>query len=157
MKNLAGSIGGWRGISYHLISLNSLHNNHKTKEVSQGIKLSLRTFWAWGKYTSCCNTKYLGVQIDGNLTCKNQIKLFTDEASRAIGFLTYAKHFLPETVLTLYTSIFEPHFQYCCSVWGCCNSTDILELQNWRGSRTEQHASWPTGILMLQANLWSKA
>ena len=23
----------------------------------------------------------------------------------------------------------EPHFQYCCSVWGCCNSTDILQLQ----------------------------
>ena len=77
-----------------------------------------------------CNTKYLGVQIDENLTWKNQIKSVTEKASRAIGFLKYAKHFLPETIVkTLYTSIVEPHFQYCCSVWGCCNSTDILQLQ----------------------------
>ena len=77
-----------------------------------------------------CNTKYLGVQIDENLTWKNQIKSVTEKASRAIGFLKFAKHFLPEAVLkTLYTSIVEPHFQYCCSVWGCCNSTDILQLQ----------------------------
>ena len=67
-----------------------------------------------------CNTKYLGVQIDENLTWKNQIKSITEKVSRAIGFLKFAKHFLPEAVVkTLYTSIVEPHFQYCCSVWGC--------------------------------------
>ena len=77
-----------------------------------------------------CNSKYLGVQIDENLTWKNQIKSVTEKASRAIGFLKYAKNFLPEEIVkTLYTSIVEPHFQYCCSVWGCCNSTDILQLQ----------------------------
>ena len=74
-----------------------------------------------------CNTNYLGVQIDENLTLKNQIKSVNEKASRAIGFLKYVKLFLPEAIVkTLYTSIFEPHFQYCCSVWGCCNSTDIL-------------------------------
>ena len=77
-----------------------------------------------------CNTKYLGVQIDENLTWKNQIKSVTEKVSRAIGFLKFAKHFLPLAVVkNLYTSIVEPHFQYCCSVWGCCNSTDILQLQ----------------------------
>ena len=77
-----------------------------------------------------CNTKYLGVQIDENLTWKNQIKSVTEKVSRAIGFLKFAKHFLPLSVVkNLYTSIVEPHFQYCCSVWGCCNSTDILQLQ----------------------------
>ena len=77
-----------------------------------------------------CNTKYLGVQIDENLTWKNKIKSVTEKASRANGFLKYAQHFLPETIVkTLYTSIVEPHFQYCCSDWGCCNSTDILQLQ----------------------------
>ena len=30
---------------------------------------------------------------------------------------------------SLYTGYVEPHFQYCCSAWGCCNSTDILQLQ----------------------------
>ena len=76
------------------------------------------------------STKYLGIQIDENLTWKNQIKSVTEKASRAIGFLKYAKNFLPDAVVkTLYNSIIEPHFQYCCSVWGCCNSTDILQLQ----------------------------
>ena len=77
-----------------------------------------------------CNTKYLGVQIDENLTWKNQIKSVTEKAFRAIGFLKFANHFLPEAVVkTLYTSIVKPHFQYCCSVWGCCSSTDILQFQ----------------------------
>ena len=77
-----------------------------------------------------CNSKYLGAQIDVNLTWKNQIKSVTEKASRAMGFLKNAKHFLPESIAkTRYTSIFEPHFQYCCSIWGCCNSTDILQLQ----------------------------
>ena len=80
-----------------------------------------------------CNTKYLGVQIDENLTWKDQIKSVTKKASRAIGFLKFSKHFLPGAVVkSLYTSIVEPHFQYCCSVWGCCNSTDILQLQRLR-------------------------
>ena len=70
------------------------------------------------------------MQIDENLTWKNQIKSVTEKVSRAVGFLKYAKHFLPEAIVkTLYTSIVEPHFQCCCSVWGCCNSTDILQLQ----------------------------
>ena len=40
-----------------------------------------------------CNTKYLSVQIDENLTWKNQIKSITEKAFRAIGFLKFAKHF----------------------------------------------------------------
>ena len=30
---------------------------------------------------------------------------------------------------TLYTGIVEPHFRYCCSVWGCAGSTEIKQLQ----------------------------
>ena len=52
-----------------------------------------------------CNSQYLVVQINENLTWKNQIKSITEEASRAIGFLKYAKHFLPEPIVkTLYTA-----------------------------------------------------
>ena len=93
---------------------------------NQALKLSIREEIV----EVVCHSKYLGVQIDENLTWKNQIKSVTEKASRAIGFLKYAKHFLPEAIVkTLYTSIVEPHFQYCCSVWGCCNSTGILQLQ----------------------------
>ena len=50
--------------------------------------------------------------------------------SRAVGFLKYSKRYFPITaVKTLYTSIVEPHFQYCCSVWGCCNAAEIQHLQ----------------------------
>ena len=47
-----------------------------------------------------------------------------------IRFLRHAKSFLPIASLkTLYTAIVEPHFRYCCSVWGCAGSTDINQLQ----------------------------
>ena len=29
----------------------------------------------------------------------------------------------------MYTGIVEPHFRYCCSVWGCCGLTEINHLQ----------------------------
>ena len=62
---------------------------------------------------------------------EDQIKSVTEKASRAIAFLKFAKHILPEAIAkTLYASIVEPHFRYCCSVWGCCNSTDVLHLQS---------------------------
>ena len=41
-----------------------------------------------------------------------------------------AKSFLPkETLQTLYTGIVEPHFRYCCSVWGCAGSSETNQLQ----------------------------
>ena len=47
-----------------------------------------------------------------------------------IGFLRHAKSFLPLAGLkTLYTGVVEPHFRYCCSVWGCAGSTYINQLQ----------------------------
>ena len=36
----------------------------------------------------------------------------------------------PFSALTsLYTSIVEPHFRHCCSVWGCARTTEINRLQ----------------------------
>ena len=44
--------------------------------------------------------------------------------------LKYAKSFLPmEALKTLYRGIVEPHFRYCCFVWGCCGSVEISHLQ----------------------------
>ena len=74
--------------------------------------------------------KNLGVQIDCALDSKEQIKAVSTKFSRAVGFLKHAKSFLPkESLKTLYTGIVEPHFRYCCSVWGCAGSTDINQLQ----------------------------
>ena len=75
-------------------------------------------------------TKYLGVQIDNSLDWKEHIKVTSSKVSKAVGFLRHAKHFLPEeTLKTLYTGIIEPHFLYCCLVWGCSGVTEINQLQ----------------------------
>ena len=53
---------------------------------------------------------------------------------RAIGYIKYARKFLPrETLRTLYLGLVEPHFRYCCSVWGSCGTAlrqKIGKLQN---------------------------
>ena len=74
--------------------------------------------------------KYLGVLLDENLNWREHIRTVSAKASRAVGFLKYSKQYLSLTaVKILYTIIVEPHFQYCCSVWGCCNATEIQLLQ----------------------------
>ena len=49
---------------------------------------------------------------------------------RGVGFSKHAQSLLPEeTLKTMYTGVVEPHFRYCCSVWGCCGLTEINQLQ----------------------------
>ena len=75
-------------------------------------------------------TKYPGVHVDNSLVRKEHIKAVSTKLSRAIGFLKHANNTLPIASLkTLYSSILEPHFRYCCSVWGCYSTTDIDQLQ----------------------------
>ena len=81
------------------------------------------------------------------------MKYVTDKGSRAIRVLKYAKHLLPETfVKTFYNSIVEPHFQHCCSVWGLCNSTDVLQLQRLQNGAvrivTNSHYDAPSNPLL---------
>ena len=41
------------------------------------------------------------------------------KALRAFGLIKHAKKFLPSGDLQkMYRGIYEPHFSYCCSVWG---------------------------------------
>ena len=74
--------------------------------------------------------KYLGIQVDRNLNWKGHIKALSSKISRATGFLKHDKSFLTrDTLKTLYTGIVEPHFIYCCSVWGNCGATERKHLQ----------------------------
>ena len=44
--------------------------------------------------------------------------------------IKYAKRFLPfESLKNLYTGLVDPHFRYCCAVWGVCGFTEIQQLQ----------------------------
>ena len=64
-------------------------------------------------------TKYLGVQLDQHLVWDEHTRFLRAKVSRALGFLKYAKKLLPqETLSQIYRGIVEPHFRYCCSVWG---------------------------------------
>ena len=67
------------------------------------------------------SNKYLGVQIDSEIELREHVTSAEGRISRAMGMLKYAKKYLLlETVKNIYTSIAEPHFRNCCSVWGCC-------------------------------------
>ena len=62
--------------------------------------------------------KYLGVQVDDSLEWKDQIKAISSKVSKALGLLKHAKKFFPASSLrSLYLSIVELRFRYCCSVW----------------------------------------
>ena len=55
---------------------------------------------------------------------KDHISLVSSKVSRAIGTIKCAKELLPTNLLTiLYLGLVEPHFRYCCSVWGSCGVT----------------------------------
>ena len=113
------------------------------KSTDQNLELSIR-----GKELDIVQkTKYLGVQIDCSLDWKEQIKAVSAKVSRAIGFLKHAKRFLPSVTLeNLYTGIVEPHFRFCCSVWGCCGSREINQLQKLqnRAARIVTNSSFDT-------------
>ena len=77
--------------------------------------------------------KYLGVNVDDSLSWKEHIKSVTSKVSRGMGMLKHAKYYLPEASLkTLYSSIVEPYFRYCCSVWGACGLTEKNRLQKFQ-------------------------
>ena len=78
--------------------------------------------------------KYLGVVIDNCLTGESDISALQRKISRAIGLLKYARNFVQTgALINLYRSIIEPHFGYCCPVWGSCRASKLdipQKLQN---------------------------
>ena len=70
------------------------------------------------------------IQVDDSLDWKDQIKAISSKVSKALGLLKHAKKSLPASSLrSLYLGIVEPYFHCCCSVWGCCGSSTLLQLQ----------------------------
>ena len=97
----------------------SKHRSIKNSDETFGLKMCDKSLDIVEK------TKYLGVQIDQDLDWKEHIKYVASKVSKSIGFLKYAKSLVPSTTLiNLYKRIVEPHSRYCCSVWGCCSSTE---------------------------------
>ena len=96
--------------------------------------------------------KYLGVIIDRSLNWEEHINTLRTKVSQAIGFLKYARKFLPQNTLSkMYRGIVEPHFRYCCSVWGCCGATKLQTLQKLqnRAARIVTKSKFDTSAMTL--------
>ena len=76
------------------------------------------------------HTKYLGVHVDQYLSWDIHIAEMIKKISRALGMIRHAKQYLPLCILqTMYRSMAEPYFHFCCPVWGVCGTTALNKLQ----------------------------
>ena len=80
--------------------------------------------------------KHLVVHAAYSLSWKEHLKSATSKVSRGMRMLKQAKYYLPEACLkAVFSSIVEPYFQYCCSVWGTCGVADRLQKLKNRAAR----------------------
>ena len=78
-------------------------------------------------------TKYLGIQLDQHLVWDEHTRFLRAKVSRATGFLKYAKTILPQGTLSqIYRGIVEPHFRYCCPVWGAVGNPEGLNCRSYK-------------------------
>ena len=135
-----------------LISTKQKHKILKNRD--EDLKLKIRN----KELEVIKQTKYLGMAIDNSLNWKEHIKTVSTKVSKAVGFLRRSKTFLPqETLKTLYKGIVEPHFRYCCSVWGCASSNELNQLQKLqnRSARILTNSSVDTpGRLLIDRLGW---
>ena len=102
------------------------------------------------------SNKYLGVQIDLELKWREHVTFAIGKISRAMRIFKYAKKYLPlEIVKNMYTSLVEPHFRNCCSLWGYCGETlldKLQKLQN-RAARIVTNSYYDASSLPLTGSL----
>ena len=74
--------------------------------------------------------KYLGVQVDNQLKWDDHIDKAKTKALRALGLVKYSTKYLSSEILAkMYRGLVEPHFSYCCSLWGNCSKCKSDSLQ----------------------------
>ena len=92
-------------------------------------------------------TKSLGVYIDQNLSWNVHVNNLCKKIAAGIGVIKRSRAFVPfDTLQYMYSSLVQPHFDYCSEIWGCCNktlSTKLQKLQN-RAARILLRASYDT-------------
>ena len=75
------------------------------------------------------NTKFLGINIDNNLTWKAHINHITTKISKGVGVLSRLSKELPYNELILiYNTILLPYLTYCCITWGFTYQTYINKI-----------------------------
>ena len=130
----------------------------KIKKITDKIVDHPKFFIGGSQVENVDRVKYLGVIIDKNLNWEEHISNARTKFSRAIGFLKYSRKFLPQNTLSkTYSGIVEPHFRFCCSVWGCCGVTKLQTLQKLqnRAARIVTKSNFDTpSIGLIQSLKW---
>ena len=130
----------------------------KIKKITDKIVDHPKFFIGGSQVENVDRAKYLGVIIDKNLNWEEHISNVRTKVSRAIGFLKYSRKFLPQNTLSkMYSGIVEPHFRFCCSVWGCCGVTKLQTLQKLqnRAARIVTKSNFDTpSIDLIQSLNW---
>ena len=104
-------------------------------------------------------TKSLGVFLDCNLSWNIHIDKLCKKTASGIGALKRIRPFVPYyTLLSIYKSLLQPHFDYCSVVWGNCSKTlssKLQKLQN-RAARILTYSSFDANAVLLLKNLGGK-
>ena len=75
------------------------------------------------------NTKFLGINIDNNLTWKAHINHMTTKISKGVGVLSRLSKELSYNILILiYNTILLPYLSNCCITWGFTYQTYINKI-----------------------------
>ena len=86
------------------------------------------------KIKEVSSAKSLGVLIDQNLNWKCHTQSICKKIASALGAIKRIRHLVPfSTLMNVYNSLVQPHFDYCNVVWGNCGiglSDKLQKLQN---------------------------
>ena len=113
-----------------------LLNKHKTEVVIFGTdarisQLScLKVYRGNYELTRVSEFKFLGVVLGENLSCKAHVKYLFAKEGKRVGMLGRLRQNLTVSASnTLYKPLIVPIFDYCDSVWSCCNKCDADGLE----------------------------
>ena len=63
--------------------------------------------------------RYLGLDVNGNLTWRKYILHLCSKLAQKVGVLRRLKNKLPrDLLLCVYNTVIQPHIDYCITVWG---------------------------------------
>ena len=101
----------------------------KLSNTSEKLDISI----AGKQISQATSEKLLGVQIDNNLTWREQIKKVKRTVCFKISILRRIRKSLPTDIRKVFYNLYiKPHLEYCCSVWGQCSQHDkntLIKLQ----------------------------
>ena len=84
-------------------------------------------------------SKSLGMMIDETLTWHSHVDLITKKVNKGFHVLRRLREFADlKTLVMVYKTLSQPHFDYCLQIWGCLGVTlqnKLQRLQN-RAVRT---------------------